>query len=249
MTALLTPPSASAPELPEPEGTEPPQLVRVTANLLPDEVVGARRLSRLKRRLGISIAGLVALLALAYGYSWWQTGNARDQLATEQFNTSQMSRQLQRYTPLLQAQAQTIAIQGRLATVMAHDLQWSKLIDTLNRAATGRVTLGPITAQVDEADSTTAASTPSPFTGTGQQLVGTVTLSGSAPDYRSVAAFADALGRSKGLAAVNPGSVNRADKLFDFTITLAITDDALGGRFWVEPTSAAGTSAPVPGGK
>jgi Tfp pilus assembly protein PilN len=245
MTALLTPPSASTPERPEPEGTEPLHLVRVTANLLPDEVVGARRLSRLKRRLGLSIVGLIALLGLAYGYSWWQTGEARDQLATEQFNASQMSRQLQRYAPLLQAQAKTTAIQGQLATVMAGDLQWSKLIASLNKAANGRVTLGALTGEVDPTAGTAGSSATSPLATSGQQMVGTLTLSGLAPDYRSVAAFVDALSKVKGLAVVNPGSVSRTDKVVDFTVDLSLTSDALGGRFTAKPASA----APIPGGK
>ena len=70
MTTLATPPSSvgGAPNTAPPDG--PVRMVRVTANLLPDTVIAARRLpGKLKRHLALGLVGLVGLLALGYGWS------------------------------------------------------------------------------------------------------------------------------------------------------------------------------------
>ena len=68
-----------------------------------------------------------------------------------------------------------------------------------------------------------------------------MTLSGTAHDKRSVAAFADRLATVKGLAYPLITSVASQDNQVTFSIALSITKDALGGRF--------ATPAPSTGGK
>jgi Tfp pilus assembly protein PilN len=248
MTAVVTPPSTTP--VPEPAAADAPELIRVFANLLPDEVIAARRLSKLKRRLALGMAGLVVVLALAFGYSWTQTNNAEGDLGAAQDQTLAMTAQLQKYAPVVTAQSSITQIQSQLRTIMAGDLQWSKLIATLTSSAPGKLALTAIAGTVN-APGQAGGSTDSlnPLNTSGLQLVGTLTLSGTTPDYRSVATYVETLSKVKGLAVVDPGLVSGNPGSLTFTITLSLTTESLGGRFSA-PTTAAPAPASAPtGGK
>jgi Tfp pilus assembly protein PilN len=252
MTALLTPPDAT------PADSEPPvrefsELIRVHANLLPEEIIAARRLVHLKRRLGIGLAALVVLLALGFGYSWWQTNNAQDDLTAEQSRSLAMTGQIQQYAPLVEAQAKTSQLQGEIATAMTGDVQWSRLIATLNKSTSGTLAVTSIDGVMDAASATvpTGGDSTNPLNNSGLQVVGSLTITGKTPDYKSVAAFVETLSKVRGLAVVDPGSVSSDSGGYTFTVTLSLTTDALGGRFTskVAPAAPATTSsAPTTGG-
>jgi Tfp pilus assembly protein PilN len=231
MTVVMNKP-ADVPVAAEPDA--PVRFVRIRANLLPDEIVAARRLSRLKRRMGVGIGALAVLLAAGYGYSWWQTSKAEDSLATAQFQTNDLTSKLTSFEPLIAAQTQTTQIRSELSTAMADDLQWSKLIASVSKAAGGQLVVtsfgGTISASVEA----------SPLNNSGQQIVGTLTISGNTPDYRSVASFVDTLSTLKGLAVVDPATVSGgAHGEYTFSVTVSLTTDALGGRFTVAPVAPA----------
>ena len=206
MTAVMDAP-AGVPAA-EPVDTEPVQLVRIRANLLPDEVIAARRLSKLKRRLGIAIAAIVVFLAAVYAYSWWQTNNAQDDLASVQFDTQNMTAKVQNFGPLVDAQAKTAQIQAQLKESMTNDLQWSKLMATLNESAGSSVQITSFAAQITAGGAAGAvAADPNPLNTSGLVVVGNLNLTGTAADYRTVAAFVDTLSTVKGLAVVDPAQV------------------------------------------
>ncbi|HEY2272184.1 MAG TPA: hypothetical protein VGH30_05390 [Jatrophihabitantaceae bacterium] len=245
MTALLDSPNP-APPSPEPGGQGGFHLQRISANLLPDEIIATRRLSQLKRKIALGIALLVALIAVGYGYSWWQTRQASDNLASEQFATDQLTTQQQKFAPLVQAQADTESIKSKLTLAMTDDLQWANLMAILQKSAGPDVTISSLIGSVD-AD---AAAAIQPLNNTGLQLVGTLKVSGTATDYRSVAAFVDRLSLVKGLAVVDPASVTDDGKQLTFNVSLSLTTDALGGLFKaVTPPATTEPSAAPTGGQ
>jgi Tfp pilus assembly protein PilN len=231
MTAVADHPAPAA-AADEAMRSEPGHLIRISANLLPEEIVAARRLVRLKRKLVVGLAGLVVVLVTGYGYSWWQTNNTQGDLANEEFASQQLTRQLQAFTPLVDAQTKTTLIRSELATAMTNDLQWTKLIGTLNQSAGSTVQITSMDAQIT-ADSANGALVPdaNPLNDSGLQVVGNLTLTGSANDYRTVAAFVDTLSTVKGLAVVDPAEVTTDHGNVTFSVTLSLTTDALGGRF------------------
>jgi Tfp pilus assembly protein PilN len=241
MTVVMNKP---ADELLAVEPSAPPRFVRIGAKLLPDEIIAARRLARLKRRLGAAICALVVLLAAGYAYSWWQTSKAQDNLVSAQFQTSGMSSKLTSFQPLIEAQTSTTGIRSELATVMADDVQWSRLMANVDKAANGKVVVTSFTGIVGA-----AGAVANPLNTSGLTIIGTSTISGNASDYRSVAAFTDTLSTVKGLVVVDPASVAGDHGNYTFSVTLSLTTDALGGRFNAPPvTPAPATTGTTTGG-
>lgn len=230
MTTVAPPPPAprKAADAAPAEGA--PRMIRVSANLLPDTVIAARRLSKLKRHLGLGLVGLVGLLVLAYGWSLWQTHSAKNDLASAQHHNAQMRNQMRDFAPLLNAQTRAQAITGNLRTVMVNDLQWRDLISSVRAKAGPGVHVTTVTGSVASGAATPGAGL-SVLNNTGLQAVGTLTVNGTAVDGKSVAAFVDGLSTTKGLAAPLPANVSGAKGSIAFTINLLLTSDALGGRF------------------
>jgi hypothetical protein len=239
MTTLAPPPA----EVARPGGISP--YVSIFADLMPDEVLATRRLRDLKRKIVIGMAGLVVLLLAAYAVSWLQTVSSRSDLTSEQNRATSLTKTMLKYRPLLDAQQQSSAITTTLSGLMKNDLQWQALIANVRKVAPAGMTLVTMTGSVV----TTTGGTTSQVGGnsldvlnqTGQLPVGSITLTGSAHDKSSIAAFADKLTTVKGLAAPFVTSVTGAKGDVTFSINALITDNALGGRFTVKaPTTTTG---------
>lgn len=214
----------------------PVRFVAVRANLLPREIVAGRRTDTMRRRVLAGLAALVAVLALAYGFSWWQTHSAREDLASAQAQRTALGAQTQKYAPLVQAKATTATIQQQLQRLMVGDLPWRGMLTTLRAQAPAGITLTQV-----------AGTLTTPVTGNGatgqsdggQQVlnrsgctvVGPMTITGTARDKSAVAAYADRLAAVKGLAAPVPTNIATAEGRTAFTLSVLITTDALGGRY------------------
>jgi Tfp pilus assembly protein PilN len=135
----------------------------------------------------------------------------------------------------VQAQAQITSIQTQLQSLMSRDLQWKALLVAVRATEPNGVGLSAITGSLDGA---TTSGVPLPGSAAG---VGTLTLTGTAPDKRTVAAYADQLAKVKGLTAPLISSVQASTRPVTFTISAALTSDAFGGRY-TPATSAPATS-------
>ncbi|HVQ89814.1 MAG TPA: hypothetical protein VMU51_02150 [Mycobacteriales bacterium] len=212
----------------------------IAADLLPLEVVESRRDRRVRGVVLVALASFVAVLVAWYALSAYQTSQARAALATAQQSGDAMLRQQRVYSEVVKVQAESAVITVQLASLLANDLQWSRLLDKVVASRPVGVTLtgvtGALTPTVQAAGS---AAIVLPDT-TGERQVGTLTISGSAPDTVTVAAYVDALGKVKGLG--NPllgGVTSQSGKLtLQFTVQLDITSGALGGRY--QATSGSG---------
>lgn len=238
MSTLALP--ESLPPAPEPiyPAGDPVHQVAIWANLLPDELISARRLTALKRRLALALAALLVLLVGAYAYSAWSTSQARDDLGRAQLKAAQLQHKQSEYTPLVTAQSSAERITTSLRQLMAGDLQWTELLDVLRTSAAPGVTIQNVNATIAPATKTSGLGV---LNQSGKQQVGTITITGSAPDKSTLAAYVDALAAVKGLAAPFPASAIGQSGGLSFSINVLITSDALGGRF--------GLPATTPGGK
>ena len=234
MTTLVTdaPPPPSAPDAPMRYAT-------IRANLLPDELIATRRVSVLKRRIAIGLAGLLALLILGYGWSWYQTSSSQDDLTAAQRATITLLNKQKSFAPLVDAQDQSATIQTALRKLMIGDLSWTDMIAVLGKSAGGGVVISQISGQLTAG---AAAGAPQPnsvgfgvLNQTGKQAVGSITLTGTAPDKNAVAAFVDKLSAVPGLAAPFPASVSAVNDngvgSVQYSVSVLITSDALGGRY------------------
>jgi Tfp pilus assembly protein PilN len=213
--------------------TDPPtdrplshRIPSVTANLLPVEVMEARRSRRVKRMVVVLLAVFVVLLVGWYGYARVQTELARSELADAKASTERLTKQQDAFAELQQVQRDSAAIQAQLAQLMASDMAWATLMRDLRRAAPANLRLTGITVTLDASRTVgTAANT------TGASRVAFVTITGIGTSKPQIAAYVDALSKVNGVADPFITSVSASEKGLDFDVKVDVTQALLGGRY------------------
>jgi hypothetical protein len=214
--------------------------VAVRANLMPDEVLDARRTEVVRRRVLIGLAAMLVLILVGFGTTWLQTESAKGDLSDQQHRTTALHDQEQNYTPLLAAQNATVEINTELTQLMVGDVRWQPMYATVRSDAPAGVGVTSISAQITTATAgatATAGSGATPpygaLTGTGQIVIGTLTVVGTVSSEDQVAAYDDRLATEPGV--VNPviQSVDFTSRPYTFTIAAILTADALGGPYHV----------------
>jgi Tfp pilus assembly protein PilN len=232
MATTMIPPTAT-PKPPPPSGEL--RFVSVRADLMPGEVISSRQALVVRRQVLIALGVVVVLLIGWYALSWWQTRSANSDLDSAQRQGISLQNQQQEFAPLVSAQALTTTIQTQLQSLMVGDLSWKTMLTTLRAKAPAGVQItgvtGSVTAGAAAASNSGAAGGSSVLNTTGSLGVGQLTITGNAPDKRTVAAFADRLNSVPGLAAPFISNVQGDPLPLTFTINAVITSDALGGRY------------------
>jgi Tfp pilus assembly protein PilN len=212
-------------------------MLTIAANLLPPEIVEARR-GRVVRRIVVSAVALfTVLLGGWFGVATYQTSLARGELSGAQGDVDRLSRQQRPFTELIKVQNESKAIGGQLSDLLANDLQWAQLLSSLRGAAPAGVQLTSVTGGLT-ATSGSSAGTPRLPDTSGQKLIGSLTVNGSAPGKPAVAGYVDALAKVQGLGNPMLESVNENGKAVTFTLRVDITAAALGGRYTSPSPSA-----------
>lgn len=240
MATTLVPPTAA----PKPVSGDV-RFVSVRARLLPDEVVSARRVDVVRKQVVVALLVVFVLLIGWYGLSKWQTSSANGDLGRARHNGVALQNEQNQFGPLVTAQSKTAATQSQLQKLMVGDLSWKSMLVTLASKAPAGVTIntvdGTVTAGAAAATTAGTAVTGNALLNqTGKATVGTVTVTGAAPDKRTVAAYADSLATVQGLTAPLVSSVQAQTKGVTFTISAVITSDALGGRYARTTTGLSG---------
>ncbi len=240
MATTLVPPTPATSPKPPASG---PRFVTVRADLLPDEIIGARQADVVRRQVLIGLVVVVALLIAGYGASWWQTSTARSDLSDAQRQGVAYRNQQNEFGPLVAAQNGVQAIRGELQKLMVGDLSWKTMLTTLRSQAPSGITLTNVSATVTAGAARAGVATPLQTVSlnqSGKQQVGSLTITGTAPSRNSVATYADHLARVKGLTAPLINSVVVAEGTVTFTIGVIVTADALGGRYSVATPATTG---------
>jgi hypothetical protein len=240
MATTMIPPPVPGPDVrptPVPSG-QSLRFVAVRANLMPDEVIDARRTDVVRRRVLFGLAGLLALLLVGFGSAWLQTASANGDLSDQQHRTRALQDQQQDYAPLVAAQAQTAAINGQLAQLMVGDVRWQNMLATVRSDAPPGVGVTSVSSQITTSavGATPASGTSSVYAAlnaTGKTPIGTLTLVGTADNKDQVAGYADRLAGEPGLVSPVVSNYNATTRPFTFTIAAIVTSDALGGRYHV----------------
>jgi len=258
-TTLVHEPPAPA----KPPTTDGVRFVAVRANLLPDEIVSARQLEVVRKQVVFGLVLVVGLLIGWFGLSWWQTTLAHGDLDDAQHQTTALQQQQNAFGPLVSAQVGAAGIRTQLQTLMAADVPWKTVIGQVRAHAPGGVALTTIAASVNAGNAATGAGAApiAPPTANGKAVVGQITVTGRANTKNAVAAYADSLNRVPGLTGslitsvtVQGGGQGTAlGGTVTFTLNVAVTTDALGGRFSrpaapAGPASSSGPSSSSTGG-
>jgi hypothetical protein len=212
----------------------------ICAELLPVEIIEARRTRRVRRVVVVAVAGFAAFLAVWYGIAVVETSAATDDLSRAQDNVQTLTRQQRNYTELVTVQADSARVGAQLKELLADDLQWSKLLSSLQAAAPKGITITGVTAALETGDSAAKAQTGLPSTTTNKSI-GALTTTGKGADKTVIAAYVDALGKVNGVGNPLLGDVTQQEDGLAFSVRMDITTAALGGRYSPTPTPSAGT--------
>ncbi|HYN95420.1 MAG TPA: PilN domain-containing protein [Pilimelia sp.] len=253
MTTLMSPEATTA--------APAPPAPTITANLLPPEIIDARKGRKVRFTVLAAVGGVFLLLAGWFGVALYRTSTAEDRLASTQVEEQNLNNEEKRYGELVRAQQQSGAIEVQLSTLLAGDVRWSALLSAAQSAAPAGVRVTGVTGTL--ADSTLAggrggnpAGNSGGDTGAGQvrlpntsgkELIGQLTITGTGTDKARVAAYVDALGRVERIANPMLGDATAVSGGVQFTVRVDITKDALSGRYALpSPAVPAGPGADQP---
>ncbi|MEV0128088.1 hypothetical protein AB0H83_06410 [Dactylosporangium sp. NPDC050688] len=216
------------------------RILPIAADLLPLEITELRRLRMVRRLVIAGVAMCVALLLGWYVVADGQTDEAQSELTAVQDLRRDLNRKKATYTQLESTRQQIKDITTQLGILMERDMSWSALLGSLRKAAPRNVTVANVTGSLDLDDTTGTTGTAD----TSGDVVGMLTLSGTAPSKDEVASYVDTLGTVPGLANPFPSEATQDDSGLHFTIRVDITKAALGGRF-----TSPGAAPSASGGK
>jgi Tfp pilus assembly protein PilN len=217
----------------------------ISVDLTPREVVQARQTQVYQRLIGL---GLLLVLILCAGVGLLQhsaQARAQGDYDAEQARTASLAAETQQYADVAAMQELTTRVQGDLATVMTSDVDVVHLMARINQAVPAGVEINSqavvltppepvVAAPVDDpaagtATDTAAAPTAAPVTG--PQVIGTLTVAGTAESIDDVTPFVASLTQLRGAVDVLPASVARTDTGATYSITMNLTDVLYTGRY------------------
>ena len=213
------------------------RILTISADLLPEEMVLGRRSRRSRTFVAVAVVVAVVLLGVWYAAALHSVSSNESDLGAATKVATDLSKQQRSHQRVVTVQNQTTAMTKQLSELMASDLSWTKLVNRLRSTGVDSgVTVTGINASLNKANSSNSAdSLPSASTA---KAIGSVTVTGGAPDKPTMAAYVKNLGGVTGLA--NPyltTATQSDDGVWSFSITVDITTVNLCGRFTSKCTS------------
>jgi hypothetical protein len=226
MTATLTPPATPVPEL----WNSMPGWGIVT-NLLPPEILAARRVKVLRKFVIMALAGVLVLGAVGFGYGYWQKGKASSALGAEQARTTELMSEQAKYGEVVKIQGDVAEVQGQLGTLLADDVDFTKLMTAVERAQPRGGSITQLTVTLTVGTATAAAPGADILDSSGRTHIGSIALTGDAPTMTAAAGYVTALSKIPGIVSVYPTSQQSNGKVVQYTIDVSLTDQLLSHRF------------------
>jgi type IV pilus assembly protein PilN len=204
----------------------------IVANLIPPELLQARRVRALQKLVAILLFLLLLVAGAGGGYAMYRSHQAAQALSVEQNRTSQLLADQNRYRGVTEIQGNVTQVRTQLAKLMAMDVDTSGLIDSLLKQL-------PAGASVNQMALTIAPPTPtaannigaSALDTSGQDHIGTITMSGQVLKVSDVAVLVDRLNTVKGVVDPYPSTSTVNDTGAQFTVQMSINDSLLSHRY------------------
>jgi len=211
----------------------------IVANLIPPELLQARRARSLRKLVSAALCVLLLVAGVGGGYAKLRSHEAAQSLAAEQSRTSQLVVQQNRYSNVTRIQGDVAQVKVQLAQLMGMDVDSAELV-------AGLLDQLPPGASVTQLSLTIAAPTLTSTNNTGasaldtstQPHIGTIAISGEARNVSDVALLVSKLGALKGVVDPYPTTNTVNDTGTQFTIQMAVNNSLLSHRF--DASSAAG---------
>jgi hypothetical protein len=256
MTATVEPQSPQGPEGPEvATGLEIPSAPQalwssmpgwgIVANLLPPELIDARRAHAMRKIVACAAIAIVVLAGLTWGYEKWRSSSASSDLAKSQQTTRQLTASQNEFGDVVQIKGDVAAVQAKVATLMTNDVDYPALIATMTRDQPTEMVLTAMSISVNSGfsasgvtNSNSNSNTSSNLDLSGAQHIGTVTLTGIAARYTDVSAYVTKLGLITGVTQVYPVSSIAGPEGVQFSVQITLTDKLLTHRFTASTAGA-----------
>ncbi|MEZ5119599.1 MAG: hypothetical protein R2720_11205 [Candidatus Nanopelagicales bacterium] len=198
-----------------------------SANLMPPAIVLAREVSKAKKRAGLMLACVFAVLALLVVYIVIQQRAADKAAAQAQVRLDAAVSEKQQYAYVPAVYEAVSTAREELATAMGQEVQVTRLLGGLAAMQppglslnTMAVTAGPATDQTLDSEQTVLPG------------VGQVAFSGEAQSMQSIADWLERVRDNADYASPILNEVTTTeDDLYGFDAAAELTDQALSGRF------------------
>ena len=216
----------------------------IVANLIPPELLQARRVRALRKLVAVLLFLLLLLAGAGGGYAMYRSHQAAQALSVEQNRTSQLLADQNRYRDVTQIQGNVEQVRTQLAKLMGLDVDTAGLIDSLVKqlpagGALNQLALS-ITAPTPNAANNIGASA---LDTSGQPHIGTITISGEVLKVSDVALFVDRLSGLKGVVDPYPSTSTVNDTGAQFTVQLSINDSLLSNRYALNGNALSSSAA------
>jgi hypothetical protein len=194
-------------------------------NLLPPEILQARRLAGLKRLLGGAVAAVVLVCIGATVWAQAGASSAQDELDSAQARGTALRAEQARYAAVPKVLNLIQAANAARERAMSQDVLWYGFMSDLAVTTPKGITLNGLQVALDKPTVNT-----DPLVPTG---LGTVTFTGTAKQVPDVAAWLDAVSRIHGVDGSSLQSVTRddGDGSLKFTTSVTVTSKALTHRY------------------
>ncbi|MFC7480108.1 PilN domain-containing protein [Luedemannella flava] len=186
----------------------------------------ARRTRQSRRLVVITIVPFLVALGAWYVFAVHETAATRAYLGQIESEIEKTRQRAEVYRDVEKTQGESAAIGKKLQELFADDVAWDRLTGSVREAA-------PTKVRITGASGTKLAGIADKLRqgGARPSVVGTFTVTGTAPDKRTVARYVDTIGVLPGLANPLLTDAVREDDKVRFAVRLDVTDAALGGRF------------------
>ncbi|TNM64500.1 PilN domain-containing protein [Streptomyces sp. NP160] len=235
MTATPFAPSAAQAVEPAPPSTVQVNWSAPRVNLLPLEVVVARRVRRAQRGAALAAAGAAALVGCVWALGLGSTAHQQQRLDEATARLTALQAEQAQYAAAPQVLKQLETVRDTRAQAMAQDVAWYSYVDSLTRALPATAWLVSVQTSLSAAGSAAAPATTGGTGTAGTSSVGSVTISARSTSYDDVAAYLDALAAVPGVADVflstSTSDASGSAPVISFTVTASVTDAALTHRF------------------
>jgi hypothetical protein len=207
----------------------------IVANLIPPEILQARRVRAIRKMVAYLLCVLVLIAAIGYGFAWYRSQQAAETLAAEQTRTAQLLAQQKRYADVTLLQGTVAGVRTELSQLLASDVDMSALVTSVLAQLPAGATVSQLAVTMSPPAGQQAKVNPASGTGSldtsGRPHIGLITVTGQALRVPDVSALVDRLGALPGFLDPYPTSNTTNDKGTLFTIQFTINDSLLSHRY------------------
>jgi hypothetical protein len=207
----------------------------IVANLIPPEVLQARRVRAVRKLVALGLCALVLLAAVGYGLAWYRSRQAADALAAEQSRTAQLLVQQKRYADVTLLQGSVAGVRTQLSHLLASDVDMSGLVASILAQLPAGAAVSQLAVTMETPQGTKPTASLSSGLGSldtsGRPHIGLISITGQAARVSDVSTLVDRLTALPGFITPYPTSNTANDKGTVFTVQFSINDTLFSHRY------------------